>query len=109
MSEPHTEHRPRLTLDIYSGDDRVGTLKVGQHQDDVGAFWWWEFGNGNGQLLDKGDNLEMAGPQTPSEAMRVLILVLLATADNSLDAFTDAGNEWARMHSKALTKTLDDV
>lgn len=109
MSEPHTEHRPRLTLDIYSGEDWVGTLKVGHHKDDVRAFWCWEFGNGDGRLLDSGHKLEMAGPQTPREAMRVLILFLLATADKSLEAFNDAGNEWARTHSKAFAKTLEDV
>ena len=94
-----------MTLEIFSEDDWVGTLKAGYHEDDVGACWWWEVGNGHGQVLDSGDKLETAGTPTPREAMRVLLMFLLSTTA----PFNDTAAEWSRMHHTALAKALKQL
>jgi len=43
---------------------------------------------------------EVNGPQTPWEAMRVLLLFLLAAGDGPITSFNETAIEWARMHHK---------
>jgi len=105
VSEPTRDHRPRMTLDIHGDQDWCGSLKVGFYSDHLGAFWWWEVSNGNGALLDSSEKLEMAGPQTPREAMRVLLMFLLCTRE----PFNDKAAEWSRTHRSALEKALAEV
>ena len=108
LPQPRSEppvRQPRMTLEIFNDVDRVGTLTVGYHKDDVGACWWWEVGNCHGQLLDSGDTLETAGSPTPREAMRVLLMFLLSTTG----PFNDTAAEWSTMHDTALAKALKQL
>jgi len=109
MSQSPNEQRPRMTLDIYDENDWLGTLRVGCYEDADRSFWWWGLSNDKTQALDGGEQLEMAGPQTQREAMRVLLLFLLVTADSPMTDFTEATSEWVRKHREALEKALEGL
>lgn len=108
-TEPGPADGPRLSLEIFDDEDWVGTLEVGFHQDHLGSCWWWRVSNGASRLLDSADNLLVTGPQTPREAMRVLLLFLLAAGDGPITSFNETAIEWARMHHKPLAKALTEI
>jgi hypothetical protein len=109
MAEPTNEHKPRTTLEIFSEKDWVGTLTVGCYQHAERSLWWWQVSNGKGQMLDAGDKLEMAGPQTPREAIRVLLVFLLSTVGSPIKDFNEASTEWARVHCNALASAMEGM
>ena len=108
-TEPGPAGGPRSSLEIFDDEDCVGTLEVGFHQDHLGSCWWWRVSNGASRLLDSADNLLVTGPHTPREAMRVLLLFLLAAGDGPITSFNEPAIEWARMHHKPLAKALTEI
>jgi hypothetical protein len=97
-----------LTLDLKGEDDNwVGALEVHWFEQD--RVWCWRLTNSGGKLIQGGRDLQMAGEQSHEQAMKVLLQLLLATADNPLSVFCDATTVWAVMNRKALAKALESL
>jgi len=89
-----------LTLDIPD----VGSLTVIWAPED--RSWFWTVHNAQGRMLQSGMNLLVIGKNTPRRAMRVLVTLLLATADRPLADFSEATTAWAAANRVALASLL---
>ena len=100
MSEPE---QLQLTLDLPD----VGGLRVIWAPED--QVWFWQLENAQGQILQGGMNLRIAGEHSATQAMRVLLQFVLSTADSHLADFYGVVTVWARINRAALAKALTDL
>ena len=56
--------------------------------------WCWQVTNSHRKLIQDGRDLQMAGEQSHEQAMKVLLQLLLATADKPVSVFHDATTVW---------------
>ena len=91
-----------MTLEL---PDDGSTLKVIWSPAD--ETWFWQVLSVQGQLIQSGMNLQVAGEHSAKQAMRVFVQFLVLAADHPLPDLYDATNVWAATRRQALRDGRD--
>ena len=71
--------------------------------------WTWRIANATGEPTQSGEKLLSAAGNTANDALRTLIMFLLATEHTVIDDLFGATVVWAESNRQALKQALDDL